>query len=107
MGHASIVTTMRYIHATDNGKRGAITVLSEYRRRIVASLSQTKNGRFYNLPQIVEAIGAPGMIRTCDPLIRSQVLYPAELRVPFLVNSKWLIVNSKTRVNRYEIGLSV
>ena len=36
------------------------------------------------------------MIRTCDPLIRSQVLYPAELRVPFLVNSKWLIVNSKT-----------
>ena len=28
------------------------------------------------------ANGAPGMIRTCDPLIRSQVLYPAELRVP-------------------------
>src|SRR4051812_23017639 len=26
--------------------------------------------------------GTPGMIRTCDPLIRSQVLYPAELRVP-------------------------
>ena len=26
-------------------------------------------------------IGTPGMIRTCDPLIRSQVLYPAELRV--------------------------
>ena len=25
--------------------------------------------------------GAPGMIRTCDPLVRSQVLYPAELRV--------------------------
>lgn len=24
MGHASIVTTMRYIHATDQGKRGAI-----------------------------------------------------------------------------------
>ena len=33
MGHASIVTTMRYIHATDKGKRGAITVLSEYRRQ--------------------------------------------------------------------------
>ena len=29
-------------------------------------------------------IGAPGMIRTCDPLIRSQVLYPAELRVPLM-----------------------
>ncbi len=24
--------------------------------------------------------GAPGRIRTSDPLIRSQVLYPAELR---------------------------
>jgi integrase len=33
MGHASIVTTMRYIHATDKGKRGAITVLSEYRKQ--------------------------------------------------------------------------
>jgi len=33
MGHASIVTTMRYIRATDQGKRGAITVLSEYRER--------------------------------------------------------------------------
>src|SRR5260370_6612310 len=33
MGHSSIVTTMRYIHATDQGKRGAITVLSEYRKQ--------------------------------------------------------------------------
>jgi hypothetical protein len=33
MGHASIVTTMSYIHATDQGKRGAITVLSEYRQK--------------------------------------------------------------------------
>ena len=32
MGHASIVTTMRYIHATDQGKRAAIVVLSEYRQ---------------------------------------------------------------------------
>ena len=30
--------------------------------------------------------GAPGMIRTCDPLIRSQVLYPAELRVRGWIN---------------------
>ena len=33
MGHASIVTTMRYIHATDQGKRGAIVVLSECRQK--------------------------------------------------------------------------
>ena len=30
---------------------------------------------------ICENVGAPGTTRTCDPLIRSQVLYPAELRV--------------------------
>ena len=46
MGHASIVTTMRYIHATDQGKRGAITVLSEYRQqrrqKMVTSWSQKK-----------------------------------------------------------------
>src|SRR5438132_12958835 len=29
----------------------------------------------------LDKIGAPGTTRTCDPLIRSQVLYPAELRV--------------------------
>jgi integrase len=32
MGHASIVTTMRYRHATDQGQRGASVVLSEYRQ---------------------------------------------------------------------------
>ena len=32
------------------------------------------------------SIGAPGMIRTCDPLIRSQVLYPTELRVRGTLN---------------------
>ncbi len=26
--------------------------------------------------------GSPGRIRTCDPLIRSQILYPAELQAP-------------------------
>ena len=30
---------------------------------------------------LIDSDGAPGMIRTCDPLIRSQVLYPTELRV--------------------------
>jgi len=48
MGHASIVTTMRYIHATDQGKRGAIVVLSEYRQRIVASLSQANSASLFH-----------------------------------------------------------
>ena len=85
MGHASIVTTIRYIHATDHGKRGAITVLSEYRQRHQRTDGRKfvakESGRLYSLPQVVDPTGAPGMIRTCDPLIRSQVLYPTELRV--------------------------
>ena len=30
--------------------------------------------------QVFEKYGAPGTIRTCDRLVRSQVLYPAELQ---------------------------
>ena len=33
------------------------------------------------LKEIPKLLGTPGMIRTCDLLIRSQALYPAELRV--------------------------
>lgn len=54
MGHASIVTTMRYIHATDQGKRGAIIVCRSIGSSIVASLSQTKSDRLFNLPQVVD-----------------------------------------------------
>ena len=31
-------------------------------------------------PFLLPVFGAPGAIRTPDPLVRSQVLYPAELR---------------------------
>ena len=41
-----------------------------------------KSGPEVDRSQVADTIGAPGMIRTCDPLIRSQVLYPTELRVP-------------------------
>ena len=36
-----------------------------------------------NLNNLYEGCGALGRIRTPDPLIRSQVLYPIELRAPF------------------------
>jgi integrase len=45
MGHASIVMTMRYIHATDQRKRGAIVVLSEYRRRHCRKFVAKKSDR--------------------------------------------------------------
>ena len=52
--------------------------------------NSTKSGdrRFYSVREVKPIRiklfvmnGAPGTTRTCDPLIRSQVLYPAELRV--------------------------
>src|SRR5689334_18240299 len=67
MGHASIVTTMRYIHATDQGKREAITVWSEYRQRhqYTDCRKFVANEKRQDLspPQVVDPVGAPGMIR--------------------------------------------
>ena len=43
-------------------------------------------GRFFRLLQV----GAPGRIRTSDRLVRSQVLYPAELRARrFATSELW------------------
>ncbi len=52
-----------------------------------------------NFVGLLKISGAPGTTRTCDPLIRSQVLYPAELRVrgrQFKVSSFKFQVSSKT-----------
>jgi hypothetical protein len=37
-------------------------------------------GSFAAIDQKLRVRGAPGMIRTCDLLVRSQTLYPTELR---------------------------
>ncbi len=37
-------------------------------------------------------IGAPGRIRTSDPLVRSQALYPTELRARCLYNDEYIEV---------------
>jgi len=56
-----------------SGKRGAIVVLSEYRQRHHRKFVAKESGRPYSPPQVVDITGAPGMIRTCDPLIRSAI----------------------------------
>ena len=38
------------------------------------------SGLMTTYPRLIEKSGAPGEIRTPDPLVRSQMLYPAELR---------------------------
>ena len=47
------------------------------RPQLVGIISDRTGGRFEHS---ISCIGAPGRTRTCDPLIRNQVLYPAELR---------------------------
>ena len=41
-----------------------------------------KRARYFYLTLPLDSIGAPGAIRTPDPLVRSQVLYQTELRAP-------------------------
>src|SRR5687768_9169481 len=57
MGHASIVTAMRYIHATIEESVGrspfCVSIDSSVVERMVTSLSQTKSGRLFNLPQVI------------------------------------------------------
>jgi integrase len=63
MGHASIVTTMRYIHATDQGSversQCCQSIDSGIYSQIVASLSQKKSGRPYSPPQVVDLVVHP------------------------------------------------
>lgn len=42
--------------------------------------------------------GTPGRIRTCDPLVRSQILYPAELQVQTNFNSKLTAFDLQIRI---------
>jgi len=80
MGHASIGTTMRYIHATDQGKRGAIIVLSEYRQKRRHKIVSTTKRQAFQPAVIIPNSGEPSRARTCDPLIKSQLLYQLSYR---------------------------
>jgi hypothetical protein len=61
------------------------SLMSYQRKRLIAqyllprSLPK-KDNRYRDMQQLIEINGAPGETRTPDPLVRSQVLYPAELR---------------------------
>src|SRR5436190_1084600 len=46
----------------------------------VTSSSQKKSCRIFNLPQVIENNGEPSRARTCDPLIKSQLLYQLSYR---------------------------
>lgn len=47
-----------------------------------------KNGRSFNLPLIILNSGEPSRARTCDPLIKSQLLYQLSYRPLRLTREK-------------------
>ena len=57
-----------------HNKSAGTSILFKFKTSLSLKLAEfkTSQSRFQN--------GAPGRIRTSDPLIRSQILYPAELR---------------------------
>ena len=58
----------------------AIVVLSECRQKRRHKFVANENGRLFNLPLIIELNGEPSRARTCDPLIKSQLLYQLSYR---------------------------
>jgi hypothetical protein len=56
--------------------RGPILLRCPYSSLDVSALDRY----FRQVIDIIGLCGAPGRIRTSDPLVRSQMLYPAELR---------------------------
>ncbi len=43
------------------------------------------------MPLNLEKLNTPGRIRTCDPLVRSQILYPTELQVHISLNFRFCV----------------
>gem|GEM_PF-3101053 len=67
------------------------------------NVAATKNGSPNCFSEPSLSSGAPGEIRTPDHLVRSQVLYPAELRAPCeprIIQITTVAVNTQTRIFR-------
>ena len=91
-GHSDFATTRRYVHPQDDTVLAAIERAQEAKgsTRIGQSkpeiLYDVTAGTTANALDFDDLGGAPGVIRTPDLLVRSQTLYPAELRA-----RKWWI----------------
>ena len=85
MGHKTIEMTLRYAHLSPEHQLSAVQKLNfENRtdtRTDTAAADEPPDAAEGTEPIVLEdETGAPGTIRTCDPQIRSLVLYPTELR---------------------------
>ncbi len=78
LGHRSIQTTLRYAHLAPSHIQAAMDKgsLSNIGLGTGSKTGSGSDERQEKEPQVVDLIGAPGRSRTCNLLIRSQVLYP-------------------------------
>ena len=67
------------IFSKDKRGRSDVDRRDERHSGVTLLSPQTKRPPTINAESLVFT-GAPGKIRTCDPLIRSQILYPTELQ---------------------------
>ena len=79
MGHANVDTTLNvYTQVLDGSLREAVEKVGGELFTIVHKPEQEDSAD--RGVSLIERIGAPCTTRTCDLLVRSQTLYPAELR---------------------------
>jgi hypothetical protein len=76
-GHMSRKRMERYTHAGERSQKGC-----DFGARfgVPKKSPQLESVDSSDDEQVVNRSGAPGRIRTSDPLVRSQMLYPTELR---------------------------
>jgi len=77
-GHLSRKMLERYSHTQNEAKRAAISALDPTVPTESTTVAMVSRDRLF--AKLLKGNGAPGEIRTPDPLVRSQMLYPAELR---------------------------
>ena len=87
-GHSDFSTRKRYVHPQADTVRAAIerarqakssARIGQSEKAVTPDASGGSAVKRFNLNEVD---GAPGMTRTCDLLVRSQTLYPTELRAP-------------------------
>jgi hypothetical protein len=77
LGHASVRTTQEiYMHLTPGAEKRAASKMDEIFGPVAVKTAESSETGVY----VIDSYGAPEVIRTPDLLVRSQTLYPTELR---------------------------
>jgi len=76
LGHGSLAMVMLYAHLSPVHLRHAVA--RWYRSGLCFNARVYRTGG--GVSEVLVVVGAPGRSRTCDPRIRSPMLYPTELQ---------------------------